>query len=141
MSFPHPKAPGAALAIDEARIARLVEDFYASIRADPLLGPIFDNHIGDWPEHLAKLCRFWSSVTLLTGRYKGTPLQAHLALDMIGAEHFERWLTLFDAAAARQCTPEQAELFMDRARRIAQSFTLALAQQRGELPPSPAMTR
>lgn len=141
MSFPHPNAPGAALAIDEARIERLVADFYASVRVDPLLGPIFEGHITDWPDHLAKLCRFWSSVTLLTGAYKGTPLQAHLALDAIGPAHFERWLALFDAATRRQCTPEQAALFMDRARRIAQSFTLALAQQRGELPLAPAMTR
>ena len=43
-----------------------------------MLGPIFNNAIADWPEHLEKLTAFWSSVMLTSGRYKGNPMAAHL---------------------------------------------------------------
>ncbi|MDP2124232.1 MAG: group III truncated hemoglobin, partial [Parvibaculum sp.] len=59
-------------ATDEAEIDRLVRAFYTRIRADAVLGPIFDGVIGDnWEPHLLKMIDFWSSVMLTTGRYKG----------------------------------------------------------------------
>jgi hemoglobin len=62
--------PGVAVDIDEAMIHRLVHAFYAKVRLDPALGPIFNREIGDgWDHHLAKLCDFWSSVMLMTGRF------------------------------------------------------------------------
>jgi hemoglobin len=42
------------------------------VRTDALLGPVFNRAIQDWDAHLDKLPAFWSSVTLMTGRYKGT---------------------------------------------------------------------
>jgi truncated hemoglobin YjbI len=65
---PHPKAPGTSVGIDEPMIQLLVHTFYAFVRADPLLGPVFNRSILDWDAHLDKLCAFWSSVTLTTGR-------------------------------------------------------------------------
>ena len=41
--------------ITEQDISRLVPEFYARVRKDPLLGPIFDGAIEDWPHHLVKL--------------------------------------------------------------------------------------
>lgn len=131
MRPPHPNSPGLALGVDEDLIHRLVGDFYASIQEDPLLGPIFDARIEDWPEHLEKLAGFWSSVVLMTGQYKGAPFEAHLGLGRLGPEHFQRWLMLFADALARQCTPEQSELFMERAGRIAMNFQMGLAQYHG----------
>ena len=55
--------------LDEAGIRALVHGFYAKVRQDAELGPIFDRVIGDdWDNHLAKMCDFWSSVMLTTGR-------------------------------------------------------------------------
>ena len=60
--------------ITEDAIHRLVDDFYDKIRADPELGPIFLRAIpGDWSPHLATMRKFWSSVMLTSGRYKGRP--------------------------------------------------------------------
>src|SRR5689334_852506 len=87
---PHPKAPGVEAGVTEAMIRDLVHTFYARVRADALLGPIFNARIADWPVHLDKLCGFWSSVTLMTGRYKGTPMQAHAALPDVSTAYFER---------------------------------------------------
>ena len=65
--------------IGEEPLRILVETFYGKVRQDPLIGPVFNNAIDDWPEHLDKLQAFWSSVMLTSGRYKGRPLPAHRA--------------------------------------------------------------
>jgi hemoglobin len=51
--------------ISEHAIQRLVDEFYAKVRADPDLAPIFNRAIpGDWGLHLATMRDFWSSVML-----------------------------------------------------------------------------
>jgi hemoglobin len=120
--------------LDERMIRDVVHGFYARIRADDLLGPIFEGAIReeDWPHHLQKMCDFWSSGFLRTSRYTGRPLQPHLVIPDLGEAHFRRWLTLFRATVHAVCPPAVAALFMDRAIRIAHSFRLARAFSRGE---------
>jgi truncated hemoglobin YjbI len=89
-------------AIDEAMIERLVRGFYARIRDDAVLGPIFAAKIDDWEPHLQKMCAFWSSVALMSGRYHGQPMAKHLPLP-IDARHFDRWLALFNETARDLC--------------------------------------
>jgi len=127
-------APGHAVGIDEEMIRTLVHTFYARVRRDALLGPIFNAKIADWDEHLEKLCSFWSSVTLMSGLYKGTPMQAHAALPEIKSRHFDHWLSLFRATARETCPPAAADLFIDRAERIAQSLEMGIALYRGTGP-------
>src|SRR3954462_6333472 len=116
--------------IDEAMIERLGHGFYAKVRADAVLGPIFDVRIKDWEPHLAQMCAFWSSVALMSGHYHGTPMAKHLPLP-VDAEHFDRWLGLFEATAREVCPPEAAQHFVERARRIAESLELGIATHRG----------
>lgn len=112
--------------ITEELIAELVETFYGRVRQDPLIGPIFLARLGeDWEPHLSKLCDFWSSVTLMSGRYRGKPQQVHMPLPL-DMQHFERWLSLFEATVAELCTGPAAFLFVDRARRIAESLQISL---------------
>jgi hemoglobin len=120
--------------LDEAMVHAVVHGFYDEIRRDALLGPVFNSRIAPeaWPVHLAKMCDFWSSMILRTGRYDGRPLPPHLAIPGLGEAHFRRWLTLFRATVRRLCPPDVAALFMDRALRIAHSFRLAVAFSRGE---------
>ncbi|MBN8912866.1 MAG: group III truncated hemoglobin [Rhizobiales bacterium] len=132
---PHPKAPGLPAGITEPMIRRLVETFYAEVRRDPLLGPVFDARVEDWPEHLDKLSAFWSSVVLMTGRYKGRPMPVHIAIPEISRMHFERWLALFRATAKTVCPEPAAALFIDRAERIAESLHLGITIHRGEAQP------
>jgi hemoglobin len=112
-------------------IRALVHTFYARVRQDSLLGPIFNDTVADWGEHLETLCAFWSSVMLMTGRYKGTPMQAHAALPGLSAVHFDRWLDLFRETAREVCPPHAAALFIHRAERIGQSLELGIALHRG----------
>ena len=134
---PNPKAPGTAVGIDEPLIRTVVETFYGRVRRDPMLGPIFNSAVADWPEHLRRLTDFWSSLTLMSGRYKGNPFEAHLPLPRLNDEHFATWLRLFDQTLRELCTPEQAEVFRLRAGRVAESLNMGLAIRRGEavLPP------
>lgn len=117
-------------------IRDLVHSFYSRVRLDPVLGPVFERAIGaNWDAHLAKLCDFWSSIMLATGRFQGRPMQAHNRLPDIRPEHFPRWLALFEATAREVCPPGAAALFVERSRMIGRSFEMGLAVSRGELPP------
>jgi hemoglobin len=129
---PHPKAPGIAAGVSEPMIHDVVHAFYAQVREDAVLGPVFSEVVRDWDTHLDKMCAFWSSVTLMTGRYKGTPMQAHAALAQITPAHFQLWLAVFRTTAAEICPPDAAALFIDRAERIAESLQMGIAIHRGE---------
>lgn len=119
--------------IDEAMIARLVGAFYTCVEADPVLSPIFADHIDDWDAHIARMCDFWSSVILRTGRYHGRPMEMHAPLPVTEA-HFRRWLGLFEIVARKTCPAPAAEHFLDRAQRIAASLQYGVAIARGECP-------
>ena len=97
-----------------------------------MLGPVFAARIADWAPHLAKMRAFWSSVALMTGTYHGQPMRLHAPLP-IDAEHFDRWLVLFEATAQDVCPPKAAEHFLERARRIAESLELGIAVGNGAL--------
>lgn len=117
-----------ASGIDEDYISLLVDTFYTRVRQHESLGPIFNGVIGErWPEHLARLKAFWSSVALGSGRYSGKPVPVHMALQGIRPEHFTAWLSLFRQTLADTAPSEAAAaLFMDRAERIGASLQLAL---------------
>ena len=89
----------------------------------------------DWDEHLAKLCDFWSSVLLMTGRFKGSPMAAHARRPDIRDEHFALWLDLFERTAREVCPPAAADLFVERSRMIGRSLALGLSVSRGIIPP------
>lgn len=118
----------AAMGIDEAYISRLVDTFYTRVRDDGRLGPIFDGVIGNnWPAHLEKLKRFWSSVALSTGQYSGRPVPAHLQLGGVRREDFALWLGLFEQTVSETApSPEAATFFIERANRIARSLQMAM---------------
>jgi len=118
--------------INDLMIEALVRRFYEKVRADALLGPVFETRIRDWEPHLAQMCDFWSSVALMTGRYHGTPMAKHLPLP-IDAEHFDRWLALFEETAQGMCPEKAADHFVGRARRIAESLEMGVAGSNGAL--------
>lgn len=122
------QAEAHALGIDEALISRLVDTFYARIRRDAALQPIFDAAIGDrWDEHLPRMKAFWSSVALNTGRYSGKPVPAHRKLTGVDPWHFDLWLALFEETLADIAPNDEAATYlMMRAERIAESLRLAM---------------
>jgi len=119
--------------IDESAIRTLVHAFYGKVRADAELGPIFTRALdGQWDAHLEKMCDFWSSVMLTTGRYHGNPMGTHLKLPGVTAAHFQRWLSLFRQTAAEVCDAPNAALFVARAENIARSLQLGMFYRAGQ---------
>lgn len=129
------EAPGVAVGVTEDVIRAQVHAFYGRVRADPMLGPIFEAKIDDWDAHLVKLCDFWSSVLLMTGRFKGAPMPAHARLVGVGGAHFAHWLEIWRGTARETCAPPAADMFIARAEMIARSLQMGMAMARGELPP------
>ena len=113
--------------VSEEGIQLLVDGFYAKVRRDPELAPIFLRAIpGDWGPHLNKMYAFWSSVMLRTGRYKGNPVVKHFAVPGIQPALFERWLALFKETADELFDGAISAEFQARAERIAESLKLSL---------------
>ncbi len=116
-----------AAEIDDAALERLIPLFYERVRADPALGPIFNDAIHDWPDHLDRLIAFWSSVMRTTGRYKGSPMAAHMKhKTWITPALFDRWLTLWKTTTEEVMAPEAAAALQAKAARISESLQLAL---------------
>ena len=110
---------------DEAGITRLVHAFYARAREDWLLGPVFEAAVQDWDGHLDTLVRFWSSVLLRAGSYRGNPMAAHRPLGL-DDQHFARWLALWDRTARDVLPPVQAGHVFEAAERIDRSLRIGL---------------
>jgi hemoglobin len=107
---------------DFASIQLLVDSFYAEVRKDELIGPIFNRVIGDhWPTHLEKMYRFWQTVLLNERAYQGSPFMPHMQLP-IDRTHFERWLMLFRKTVRAHFHGAKAEEACFRAERMAEMF-------------------
>ncbi len=123
-----------ACGIDDAFISQLVESFYAAVRQDDVLGPIFTKHGVDWSAHLARMKDFWASVMIETGRYSGNPMQKHIAVGGLDAAHFARWHRLWNQALI-EAAPNSAaaDRFRDAAQRIGESLLTGIEIERGGL--------
>ena len=115
----------------ENEVEQMVYDFYADVRRDSVLGPIFNARIHDWDTHLAKLVDFWSSILLRTGRFTGAPMPLHAAMPGLSADLFQHWLTAFYASNARQPNQAMAAQANAMAERIAQSLWMGYQMRNG----------
>lgn len=114
--------------LTEADLARLVDRFYENVRADPVLGPVFNPVVHDWDAHKATLVDFWASVVLRAGRYRGNPMAMHRP-HPITAAHFGHWLWLWERTAIEVVGEDNARVMLEYARRIARSLMLGLGLQ------------
>jgi hemoglobin len=123
--------------LDRAALAQLVDGFYEKVRVDPLIGPVFNAVVADWPAHKALLTEFWASVALRAGTYRGNPLAMHKP-HPIRAEHFDRWLGLWQETTQDLLDAESAALMQGYAGRIGTGMQLGLglldATRRGRDP-------
>lgn len=118
---PPARGGSTAAVCSEDDVMALVHRFYAKVRSDGVLGPIFERHVDDWDAHLALLVDFWSALLRGTRRFKGSPVTRHLALPGLGADLFRHWLALFaqttgemDHPALKAEADEHATLIAER---------------------------
>jgi hemoglobin len=113
--------------LDQADLPRLLSCFYDRVRRDAELGPVFNDAVHDWPEHLDRLEDFWSSVMLASGRYKGNPVVIHLIhAHRITPGMFGRWLELWEQTTGELLPDEVGRTAQAKARRIAKSLQAAI---------------
>lgn len=121
----------------EREIRDLVETFYERVREDELLGPVFEERIGDrWAAHLDTMCDFWSSVLHATGRFRGDPIASHARIPGLDRAHFDRWMELFTRAARDVLPTERAEDVVARGSRIRAVLEHRCVGPRGATPTS-----
>ncbi|WP_161890166.1 group III truncated hemoglobin [Pontibacter russatus] len=108
-------------------IRQLVDLFYERVRADALLGPIFEERIQDnWARHLEIMYRFWQTVLLGELTYQGSPGAKHITLP-VGGEHFEKWLSIFNTTVDELFNGSKATEAKWRAARMAEMFAGKIA--------------
>jgi hemoglobin len=111
--------------ITPSTIVQLVDTFYARVREDEVLGPVFEARLaGHWQDHMPRMYAFWTKVLLDTGEFQGNVFGKHMALSGIAREHFVRWLTLFKMTAIEVFGVDGAEPAILVANRIASSLQL-----------------
>jgi hemoglobin len=115
----------------EDDVSTLVHTFYAKVRADELLGPIFESIIKDnWAPHLKRMVDFWSTILLYTHKYKDDPMPKHMQLP-VEQRHFDRWLFLFNDTLDTLFAGEIAENAKLRAGSIAKIMMVIRARKDG----------
>jgi hemoglobin len=111
--------------ITEDAIETMVDRFYTKVRADALIGPIFEEPLaGKWDIHLPRMVAFWSRILLGTGDFQGNVYGKHMALEGLEREHFSRWLELFQETVSELYDEADADSVMELAHRIATSLQL-----------------
>lgn len=108
----------------------LVDTFYAKVRENTLIGPIFNDRIQDrWPAHLDKMYRFWQTILLSEHTYSGAPFVPHSTLPVDKA-HFDTWLALFYETVEDLFVGEIADEAKMRATKMAEMFQYKLEYYR-----------
>jgi hemoglobin len=101
------------------RITAVVADFYDRVRHDPELGPTFAE-VRDWDEVKARIGHFWW-LDLGGQRYRDDVYNPHTVHRHFGVrpEQVDPWLRLFEATVRDHVPAELAEVWLTRARRMA----------------------
>ncbi len=103
-------------------IELLVDEFYAKIRKDELIGFIFtDIAKVNWEKHLPIMYSFFENMLFYTGTYTGNPMELHKHVNRLFPltdEHFMRWNQLFSTTVDELFAGERAELSKQRAKSI-----------------------
>lgn len=120
---------------DRNDVRVLVEAFYTSAFADPLIGPVFTDvaHL-DLDAHLPVICDFWETVLFTAGSYRRNILQVHVALHAqhpLEPEHFDRWLAVWIRTVDEHFHGPVADRAKLQAQRIAGSMQRRLAGRSG----------
>ena len=113
-------------------IELLVRKFYTKVRANEVLGYIFDDVIKiDWEYHIPILVDFWETILLDTHSYTRNAMGEHFKVNqMIRLEphHFTTWLNLFDSTINESFKGEKADLAKKRAHAVAGLMQLKMQQ-------------
>lgn len=114
-------------------IRLLIDSFYDKVKADPLIGFIFNDIAKvNWEKHLPVMYDFWENTLFYTGGYTGNPMEIHTRLNRVvplTAEHFQQWIQLFTSSVDELYTGEKAQLAKQRAISVATLIRLNILKK------------
>jgi hemoglobin len=113
-------------AITPEQIDDVVAVFYEKVRKDQTLGPVFANHVSQWPEHEEKIAGFWRNAICHERKFDGNPQATHMAAGDIKAEHFAVWLAIFDETLTQELPAQTAASWSALAHRIGRAFKMSI---------------
>jgi hemoglobin len=121
--------------LTEGLLREIIFAFYEKVRRDAMLGPIFQEALGDdWGPHIENICLFWFTATRIGSGYKaGNFMPAHMKHASIRNEQISRWLYLFQETVTERCTPAAASVILDIAERMAESIRVGLSHRDGDI--------
>jgi hemoglobin len=93
-------------------IALLVNEFYGKVLKNDLLKPFFARL--DFGIHKPKMVSFWAFALLDEAGYSTDVMQKHASISL-KSEHFEKWLSLFNATVDNLFEGEKAAMAKQRA--------------------------
>lgn len=108
-------------------LSRLVKWFYARVRFEPDLEPIFNAHIHKWGPHLETIIDFWSGMTGGPATYGGG-MGKHFRMDLT-PEHFATWLRVWGQNCRDLLQPREAEEMVALAQSIADDLLKMFARR------------
>ncbi|MCO4824361.1 MAG: group III truncated hemoglobin [Amylibacter sp.] len=104
------------------QIETVVKHFYARVRVDKTLGPLFIGILSNDPEiwrvHEAKIANFWANAILHERSYDGNPMLVHSGISAIEPSMFTNWLALFDQTLSDELPSDLALQWSTLAHRI-----------------------
>jgi hemoglobin len=122
--------------IDDIKL--LVNTFYDKVKADKIIGYIFNDIAKvNWEKHLPVMYDFWENVIFFTGSYTGNPMTAHVKMHNVvhfTTDHFERWIKLFTSTVDELFEGDKAELVKQRAISIATVMQLKILHNQPTIP-------
>lgn len=125
MTTSTPSTPTTSNPMSRDSLQKLVHAFYADVRKDPALAPVFDAAIGaHWDTHLERMVEFWSTMLLDTRSFSGSVFGKHMQLQGVEPVHFERWMTLWYRHTAIGFDAADRDLLREKAGMIGRSLFL-----------------
>ena len=100
----------------------LVTTFYEKLVSDDLVGFFFREHMSDTLEkHLPMIIKFWMSILFGEYGFVGNPMIKHINLNKkakLTADHFERWISLWNSTLDQRFEGEKVEAAKAKARSL-----------------------
>ncbi len=119
----------------------LVRSFYTKVKADFMLGAIFNHVIPTaelWDHHYVTLIDFWDNNLLQGTSYTGNPVGLHLWVDNITQKkiteaHFNRWIELWHQTIDEKFEGKCAQQAKSRASSMGRTFHSRIMQVRKDI--------
>ena len=105
------------------KLTSLLRHFYADVRQQTEIAPVFAAHVTDWPSHLEKIADFWTAATGGPVLYSGPMPYKHLSLGL-EEQHFVAWLDLWRRHCNAHLAPAEARQLIA----LAESIGMRLRQ-------------